>query len=38
MRARVLAGDLVDPIAMPRDERDAGALFVQEMDEGEAES
>ena len=36
--ARVLAGDLVDPLAMTCDERHAGALLVQEMDEGEAEA
>ena len=38
VRARMLAGDLVDPLAMARDERDAGALLVQKMDEGKAEA
>ena len=37
VRARMLAGDLVDPLAMTCDERHAGALLVQEMDEGKAE-
>ncbi len=34
----MFAGDLVDPIAMACDERNAGALLVQEVDEGEAEA
>jgi len=33
----VLAGDLVDPFAMTCHERNAGALLMQEVDEGQAE-